>query len=146
MLMEHNHDALLFPDWSNSLDYADANESFGTIALHTEALQNSLDDKNANYDEVKLTPDQKWVAKAMGTKLPFLPTSTKEEQKLFSKLYYHLFFNKVNHNSRSAAVTSKRYILLCKSIGNVTKIHVGGKETVFLDRDELTYVQPLVIL
>ena len=54
--------------------------------MHTETLQNLLDDKSANYDEVKLTPDQKCVAKAMGTKLPFLPTSTKEEQKLFSKL------------------------------------------------------------
>ena len=75
--MEHNYDVCLFPNSSNHLDYAGTNESFGTIALCTETLQHSLNSNNLNYNEMKLIPEQKCIAKAMGTKTPFLPICTK---------------------------------------------------------------------
>ena len=86
ILMKHNHNICLFPNWPNHLDYVDTNESFGTIALRTETLQYLLNNNNLNCNEIKLTPEQKHIAKAMGTKTPFLPICTKEELKLFSKL------------------------------------------------------------
>ena len=52
----------------------------------TETLQNFLDNQSINYDEVKLTREEKHITKAMGTKTPFLLTCAKEDQKLFSKL------------------------------------------------------------
>lgn len=55
--MKYNYNVCLFSDCSNSLDYVYTNESFGIIVLYTETLQNLLDNKNINYDEVKLTLD-----------------------------------------------------------------------------------------
>ena len=76
----------MFQDWSNALDYVDTPESFGTIALHDNGLQDLLDNVVIDVNEVQLTKDQKYIAKAMGTALPFLPVHTFEEKKLFTTL------------------------------------------------------------
>ena len=93
ILVMNNHGCLLYPSWSNASDYKDTKESFGTIPLHTEELDDAVSaawkkiaesDKGAS--EIQLTPDQRFLCKAMGTELPFLPVHGEEEQKLFSRL------------------------------------------------------------
>ena len=42
-------------------------------------------ENNVNQSKVKLTRDQSYLCKAMGTKLPFLPFSTEEERKQYAK-------------------------------------------------------------
>ena len=79
ILMEYNHSVCLFPNWSNSLDYIDTNESFRTIILHAETLKNFLDNQKINYHKVKLILNHKYIAKYMGTKIIFLPICAKEE-------------------------------------------------------------------
>ena len=68
ILIEYNHNVYLFPNYSNYLDYADNNESFRTIALNAETLKYLLDNRNINDDKVKLTREQKYIAKAIWIK------------------------------------------------------------------------------
>ena len=87
ILYEENHNVALFRDWSNSLDYVNTPESFGTVALHSDTLQELLENLQINSKNVKLTSEQQHVANAMGTKLPFLPIETVNEKKIFTVLY-----------------------------------------------------------
>ena len=72
ILYQQNCNVLLFQDWSNELDYIETPVSFETIASHNYGLQDLLDNAIINYDNLHLTKDQKCIAKAMGTTLPFL--------------------------------------------------------------------------
>ena len=76
ILYKQKCNTLLFQDWSNALDYIDTPESFGTISLHDDGLQHLLDSTSINYNNIRLAKDQKYIVKAMGTTLPFLPMHT----------------------------------------------------------------------
>eukprot|EP00750_Incisomonas_marina_P022444 INCI4971.3.p1 GENE.INCI4971.3~~INCI4971.3.p1 ORF type:complete len:1284 (+),score=176.17 INCI4971.3:985-4836(+) len=41
-LVEENHGILLYPGWSNAEDYACTPEQFGTVALHSEEVSNTV--------------------------------------------------------------------------------------------------------
>ena len=71
---------------SNTMEFTETNESFGTIALHDANLHNIIENLSINENNVKLIPDQKYIAQSMGTKLPFLPVIAIEEKKLFKML------------------------------------------------------------
>ncbi|HIF21963.1 MAG TPA: hypothetical protein EYQ27_08660, partial [Gemmatimonadetes bacterium] len=87
LLVEQNHGTLAYPHWSNESDYARTAEKFGTVPLHTEqlgaAVQAIEDVKLADMD---LTRNEKYIAKAMGVKVPFLPVHGKDEKKLFEDI------------------------------------------------------------
>ena len=87
LLVEQNHGTLTYPHWSNESDYARTAEKFGTVPLHTEqlgaAVQAIEDVKLADMD---LTRNEKYIAKAMGVNVPFLPVHGKDEKKLFCDL------------------------------------------------------------
>ena len=57
------------------------------MAIHSIALHTALKDQwenNVAKENVKLTRDQKYLSRTMGTDLPFLPFATKEENKTFA--------------------------------------------------------------
>ena len=94
----------MYPSWTNASDFRDTKERFGTVALHDETLaaavaeaskrisrkEKDADEQNIDIDRVKLTRDQRYMAKATGTDLPFLPFPSghrgERENKLFSRL------------------------------------------------------------
>ena len=103
-----NHSILLFPGWTNASDYRDTAKSFGTVALHSHQFDGAVAEawrriktreleverENEGKDEGdcikmdkdKLTRDQQYICKAMGTDLPFLPFYGEQENKLFARL------------------------------------------------------------
>ncbi len=83
-LVRENHHTQMFPYWSNASEFKSTNETFDTIALHHESLHNKLEDKCKELGHVSLTREQKYLAKAMGTSLPFLPFVDKDEQKAYA--------------------------------------------------------------
>ena len=58
-LVWKNHGIHLYTGWTNASDYRDTNESFGTVALQSPALQDAMDRRWAEIDQskVKLTRD-----------------------------------------------------------------------------------------
>ena len=91
-MVQANHDVLLYPNWVNTSDYKNTAESFGTVALHNEKLAAAVNELDLG-DEVKLTPDMKYICKVMGTNLPFLPVVGELEMALFGKLFLDGFTN-----------------------------------------------------
>ena len=90
LLVERNHGVLLYPEWSNASDYVDTPESFGTVVLHSRELHTAIQDikldATPKSDPKRLSEDQQYLCKVMGTKLPLLPVVGAEECQLFSKL------------------------------------------------------------
>ena len=86
-LVRKNHNITLYPDWTNASDYKDTDESFDTVALHSAQLHDRLKHRceTLRLKTIKLTSEQRFIAKAMGTDLPFLPFTEKEEKELFSR-------------------------------------------------------------
>eukprot|EP00804_Cyclotella_cryptica_P030502 CCRYP_008559-RA/>CCRYP_008559-RA protein AED:0.95 eAED:0.95 QI:0/0/0/0.33/1/1/3/0/557 len=84
-LVRDNHGIQLFPHWSNASDYITTNETFDTIALHHKGLHDKLQECCEKIGPVKLTREQNYIAKAMGTTLPFLPFVHKDERKAFAR-------------------------------------------------------------
>jgi hypothetical protein len=84
LLVEDNHAVLLYPDWSNTSDYKNTNESFGTVALHSQDLADAIDEIDLPVN-IKFTADQQYVCKAMETKCPLLPFHGRDELKLFNR-------------------------------------------------------------
>eukprot|EP00956_Cyclotella_meneghiniana_P003609 scaffold4428_cov57-Cyclotella_meneghiniana.AAC.1 len=83
-----NRGIILYPNWSNASEYKDTNESFDTVALHSRALHEALMhewENRIDQTKVKLTSDQKYMRERIGTPLPFLPFSTKEENIAFAQ-------------------------------------------------------------
>ena len=86
--MLKNHSTVLYPFWSNASEYKETSENFDTIALQSTELHDALMeqwDNSVAIENVKLTSEQRYLCKAMGTKLPFLPFATEEENKLFAE-------------------------------------------------------------
>jgi len=87
---EASRDVLLYPEWSNASDYVSTPEGFGTVAIHSAELAAALDAIElppASHDQpYRLTTDQRYLCKTMGTKLPLLPVHGEAECKLFERL------------------------------------------------------------
>jgi hypothetical protein len=87
LLVEKNHNVLLYPDWSNSSDYKPTPESFGTVALHSHELHVALDEVMLpEATTAKFTSEMKYLAKTMSVKVPFLPVHGASEARLFTRL------------------------------------------------------------
>ena len=83
LLVEQNHGTLAYPHWSNESDYARTAEKFGTVPLHTEQLGAAVQAiEDVKLVDMDLTRNEKYIAKAMGVKVPFLPVHGKDEKKL----------------------------------------------------------------
>ena len=94
LLVEENHGVLRHPEWSNTTDFKDTSEQFGTVSLQSADLHMEVE-KLSNKIEpeviVSLTEDQKYVCKQMGASgkplpVPFLPVHGVQECKLFDTL------------------------------------------------------------
>jgi hypothetical protein len=93
LLVEHNHDVLWFPGWSNTSDYISTRESFGTIALQSQEMTdaiNALVFHPPRLQPRKLTRDETYLCSVMGTNLPLLPVHGPAECMLFQKLTLQL--------------------------------------------------------
>jgi hypothetical protein len=93
LLVEQNTGKMLYPGWQNVCDFRDTKESFVTVPLHTEDLQNELNDKVKLLQEQsdgkycpKLSSDMRFLCDAWGVPLPFLPVIRPKELKVFSKI------------------------------------------------------------
>jgi hypothetical protein len=89
ILVEKNHGVLLFPTWVNASDFLDTDESFVTVAIHSEELDKALKGRAAQIsDEVKnsYSGDLRFMCHQQGIPIPFLPVDGKDEYKLFTRL------------------------------------------------------------
>ena len=87
LLVMKNHDKRIYPDLSNTSEYLFTDESFDTIALHSRMLDEAVRKRYSELDKrsIKLTGDQKYLCKVMGTPLPFLPFSEEKEYKAYAR-------------------------------------------------------------
>jgi hypothetical protein len=91
LVVEKNHGVLLYPDWSNASDYKETAESFGTVALHSRELHEALGKVEIADDaKAKFTGEMKYLCRAMGVEVPFLPIHGVAEAKLFTRLVLEL--------------------------------------------------------
>jgi len=72
-LVYKNHSVILFPEWSNTSDFMQKNESFGTITLHSKELHEKIQSISIDQFSCNLTSDMRYLCKTMGRKLPLLP-------------------------------------------------------------------------
>jgi len=84
-IVEQNHNKLAFPTWVNADNYAETEESFGVIPLQTDELSSAVNEQAANLD-LKLTREQRYLAKQMGVTVPFTSVVNAEEVKFFKRL------------------------------------------------------------
>jgi hypothetical protein len=78
---------IILPGYASASDYQPTAESFQTVALHTEILHQEVQNKVIDPEITKnYSRDLKFLCKAMGVKMPFLPLTTPAEFKLFTKL------------------------------------------------------------
>jgi hypothetical protein len=90
-LVEHNTGKILYQGWQSVCDYEDSDESFVTTPLHSTDLQKALHDRVEclRWDgsfRLNFSRDVKFLCKAWGLPIPFLPVIKKEEFRLFSEL------------------------------------------------------------
>ena len=76
---------LLFPEWSNTSEFAPTPESFGTVPLQSVSLGAAIE-SIVLTEGVTLTRELTFIAKAMGCKLPPLPVTGENECALFNRL------------------------------------------------------------
>ena len=92
ILVEKNHGILLYPTWINAADWRDTNESFVTVAIHSEALHEALRARAENIsEEVKdgYSGDLRFLCNQLGVPIPFLPVDGEAEYRLFTHLLLH---------------------------------------------------------
>jgi hypothetical protein len=87
ILVMKNHGMRIYPDLSNTSDYIATDESFDSIALHSHRLDDAVRERYAELHKhsIKLTRDQRYLCRVMGTPLPFLPFSCEQEYKAYAK-------------------------------------------------------------
>jgi hypothetical protein len=85
-LVMKNHGLRIYPELGNTSDYGTTNESFDTIPLHSKSLAKAVQRRYDELDtsQLSLTTDQRYLCRAMGTPLPFLPFSGAIEKKAFA--------------------------------------------------------------
>ena len=87
---------MLHENWSNTSDFVNTPEIFGTVAIHSPALTDAMrliDVQPCTCKHphkckcvCKLTADQKYICTKMNTRLPFLPVDGPAECKLFATM------------------------------------------------------------
>jgi hypothetical protein len=82
-IVEINHNVLVYPTWTNSLDYVDTEESCGVIPLQRTELTAAV---NALQVDVELTKEQAYLALHQNCKLPLTPMTHPDEAKAFREL------------------------------------------------------------
>ena len=70
IMVEYNHNILLYPGWTNSADYLETPESFGMVPLQSEELTLKVNQLNI---VPKLTCEQEYLARKQNVILPFTP-------------------------------------------------------------------------
>ena len=111
LLVERNHNKLLYPSWPNTADYADTEEKFGVVQIHSVALGEALATIQLGPEVTKkFTSDQIYLCKCMGTPAPLLPLHGEAENKLFSRLV---------RTTRSDLDMDKMAIEWCKYVDGV---------------------------
>ena len=68
VLVGRNWSILLFPEWSNTGDYAATPETFDTVPLQSDALGAAINQIELPPDAFKLTREQAFIARSAGTK------------------------------------------------------------------------------
>ena len=87
VLVEENHNVLIYPSWPNTADYADTSETFGTVPIHSPELGEKLKTIKLEPAVVKkFTSDQKYLCRCMGTPAPLLHVHGEDEFRLFGKM------------------------------------------------------------
>jgi hypothetical protein len=87
LLVEYNHNVQIYPTWSNTADFNDTSESFGTVPLQCNDLTDAVD--NLIITEAvlsKLSREQKYLANQQKVTLPFTPVVTREERQAYKKM------------------------------------------------------------
>ena len=78
---------IILPGYVSPSDYKTTPESFQTVALHTDVLHQEIQQKEIDPEITKkYSSDIKFLCKAMGVRMPFLPLTSPAEFKLFTKL------------------------------------------------------------
>ena len=80
-----DHDVHVHPGRSNTSDFEDTEERFGTVDLIGTDLKERICAIEVSED-VHLTEAQKYMCENMGIPLPVLPLVSEEEKKLFNTL------------------------------------------------------------
>lgn len=83
--MEKNHGVCIYPGLCNTSDYKQTNESFDTIPLQTKRLNDAVTSRfnELGKPNLRLSPDQRYICKRMGSQLPLLPFSGDKEFKAY---------------------------------------------------------------
>jgi hypothetical protein len=85
LLVERNWHVHLFPSWSNTADFSDTTERFGTVPLQSPALAAALATISLPAG-VEFTADQQYLCDRMHTPAPLLPVHGEDECKLFVRM------------------------------------------------------------
>mmetsp|Transcript_84917 Transcript_84917/g.169949 ORF Transcript_84917/g.169949 Transcript_84917/m.169949 type:complete len:293 (-) Transcript_84917:493-1371(-) len=87
LLVERNHGVHLYPGCTNTADFCDTTERFGTVPLHSAALAQAMSSISLPPGVTsKITADQQYLCARMGTPAPLLPVHGEKECTLFSKM------------------------------------------------------------
>ena len=60
-LVLQNHGVLMFPDWSNTSEFKDTAERFGTIPIHTKDLGDALKARIKDKTPFELSRDMMYI-------------------------------------------------------------------------------------
>ena len=109
-LVERNHGVHIYPGLCHTSDYKQTNESFDTIPLQTKRLNDAV---TARFEELgrpnlPRTSDQRYLCKAMGSRLPLLPFSGEKEFKVYAKFVNESDYPKDDYEA--AIQWCKRYV------------------------------------
>jgi len=70
-LVEQNHNVHYLPNWTNTGDYADTPETFGTVPIHSAELGTALEGLEIPPEATaKFSSEQRFLCKRMGTRAP----------------------------------------------------------------------------
>jgi hypothetical protein len=87
LLVEHNHNVLVYPNWSNTADFIDTEETFGTVPLQCNLLTSGVQQLTIDQNVLsRLSREQKYLAQQQNVPLPFTPIVSKEEKTKFKQM------------------------------------------------------------
>ena len=96
----------MFPDWSNTSEFKDTAERFGTIPIHTKALGDALKAHMKDKTPFELSRDMMYFARMTNVPVPFLSVNHPEEKKLFT----NLMASSKNFDSEQMALDWIKYV------------------------------------
>ena len=84
-LVLKNHGVLLYPNRLSSSEFKTTSETFDIVPLHDFDVHTALTERSKEVKFPPLSRDLEHLRKSIGAPAPFLPFTTKEEKKQFSK-------------------------------------------------------------